>query len=260
MSTAETAHIETSTSGGVRTLRFNRPERKNAITTAMYDRLTRELEAAAGDPAIRVLVLTGAGETFTSGNDLKDFLDRIEDGSEPAAFRFLRCLPQFPKPLVAAVNGAAVGIGTTMLLHCDLVYASTEARFILPFAALGLCPEAASSLLLPRVAGLQRATELLMLGEPFDAERAREVGLVNEVVAVDRLQQRVSERSAAVAALPSSSIRATKALVRHEVLGQIEETTAREIEVFRRLLASPEAAEAISAFFEKRAPDFSRFE
>jgi enoyl-CoA hydratase/carnithine racemase len=161
---------------------------------------------------------------------------------------------------VAAVNGAAVGIGTTMLLHCDLVYASTEARFILPFAALGLCPEAGSSLLLPRVAGLHRATELLMLGEPFDAQRAKDVGIVNEVVPADQLQLRVAENTAAIAALPPSSIRATKALLRHEARVQVEETIEREIEVFMRLLSAPEATEAMSAFFEKRSPDFSKFD
>jgi enoyl-CoA hydratase/carnithine racemase len=260
MSTTESDHIVVETEGRVRTLRINRPEKKNALTAAMYGRLTEELERAAGDPAIRVMVITGAGDTFTSGNDLNDFLKRIEDASEPQTFRFLRRLPSFPKPLVAAVNGAAVGIGTTMLLHCDLVYARTEATFILPFAALGLCPEAGSSLILPRVAGLQRATELLMLGEPFDAQRAKEVGIVNEVVPSDQLLPRVAERSATIAALPPSSVRATKALVRHEVRAQIAETIEREIEVFMRLLSAPEATEAMSAFFEKRPPDFSKFE
>jgi len=255
-----TDNITATTEGRVRVVTLNRPEKKNAFTQAMYGRLTDEMEAAADDPAIRVMVLTGAGDTFSSGNDVTDFVDRIDDGGEPAAFRFLMRLPAFPKPLIAAVNGAAVGIGTTMLLHCDLVYASSEARFILPFAALGVCPEAASSLLLPRIAGLQRATELLMLGEVFDAERAKEVGIVNEVVPADHLQQRVAERAAAVAALPPSAIRATKALVRHEVRGQIEETMAREGEIFGKLLSSPEAAEAMSAFLEKRPPDFSKFE
>ena len=260
MSTTEQDHILAATEGGVRTIRIDRPEKKNALTAAMYGRLTEEMDAAAENPDIRVMVLTGTRDTFSSGNDLGDFLDRIEDGVEPAAFGFLRRLPSFPKPLVAAVNGAAVGIGTTMLLHCDLVYASSEASFILPFATLGLCPEAASSLLLPRIAGLQRATELLLLGEPFDAERAKEVGIVNEVVPADQLQQRVAERAATVAALPPSAVRVTKALVRHEVIGQIEETMEREIEIFMRLLSSPEAVEAMNAFFEKRRPDFSKFE
>ncbi len=260
MSTTEQDHILAATEGGVRTIRIDRPEKKNALTAAMYGRLTEEMDAAAENPDIRVMVLTGTRDTFSSGNDLGDFLDRIEDGVEPAAFGFLRRLPSFPKPLVAAVNGAAVGIGTTMLLHCDLVYASSEARFILPFAALGLCPEAASSLLLPRIAGLQRATELLMLGEPFDAERAREVGIVNEVVPADQLQQRVAERAATIAELPPAAVRATKALVRHEVRDHIAETMTREGEVFERLLSSPEATEAMTAFLEKRPPDFSSFE
>lgn len=253
-------NIRVTTDDRVRVVTFDRPEKKNALTSAMYHRLTDELETAAENPATRVLVLTGTGGTFTSGNDLRDFLDQVEDGSEPSAFRFLKRLPAFPKPLIAAVNGAAIGIGTTMLLHCDLVFASADARFALPFAALGVCPEAASSLLLPRVAGLQRATELLLLGEPFDAERAREVGIVNEVVPAEELQQRVAERAAAIAALPPAAVRATKALVRHELRDRIDETMTREGEIFGRLLSSPEATEAMTAFLEKRPPDFSNFE
>jgi enoyl-CoA hydratase/carnithine racemase len=256
----ESDNIQATTEGRVRTLTFNRAKKKNAFTKAMYRRLADEMEASANDPAIRVVLLTGAGDTFSSGNDLKEFLNQVEGGDEAPAWRFLRQLPLFPKPLVAAVNGVAVGIGTTLLLHCDLVFASSEARFILPFAALGLCPEAASSLLLPRVAGLQRATELLVLGEPFDAERAREVGIVNEVVPAHQLQQRVAERVAAVAELPPGAVRATKALVRHEVRDRVAETMTREGEVFGKLLSSPEAVEAMTAFLEKRSPDFSNFE
>ncbi len=198
---------------------------------------------------------------FSSGNDVHNFVQRTEDsGGESPSIRFLAQLPAFPKPMIAAVEGPAVGIGTTMLLHCDLVYADETAKFILPFARLGICPEAASSLLLPRIAGLQRATELLMLGEPFDAERAKEAGIVNEVVPSDQLHQRVAERAAAVAALPPSAVRATKSLIRHEPREHIEATMRREYEMIATQLAMPETAEAMNAFLEKREPDFDQFE
>ena len=260
MTAPESDHILATTEGRVRTVVINRPEKKNALTIAMYERMAGELGRAAEDPAIRVVVLTGTDGVFTAGNDLADFQKAGDD--EDAAFvnPFLAALPLFPKPLVAAVDGLAVGIGTTMLLHCDLVYASSEARFVMPFAPLGLTPEAGSSLLLPRVAGLQRATELLLLGEPFDAERAREVGIVNEVVPAEGLRQRVAERAAAIAALPPAAVRQTKALIRHDLIDRLQEVMDREGAVFMERLASPEAAEAFAAFFEKRPPDFSDFE
>jgi len=258
---SETDQILISNEGRVLTITFNRIEKKNAFTQAMSGRMADELVAATDDPGVRVVVFKGTGGVFSSGNDVNNFLDRTEDdSSEPPASRFLRALPVFPKPMIAAVEGPAVGIGTTMLLHCDLVYAAETAKFILPFARLGICPEAASSLLLPRIAGLQRATELLMLGEPFDAERAKEAGIVNEVVPSDQLHQRVSERAAAVAALPPSAVRATKGLIRYETRRQMTEAMTREFELFAKQLASPEAAEAMSAFLEKRAPDFDQFE
>jgi enoyl-CoA hydratase/carnithine racemase len=254
-----TEQIIGTTDGRVRTVTFNRPEKKNAFTQEMYGGMADELDAAAADPSIRVVVFTGSGDTFSGGNDVGDFLKVTESDGELPAFRFLRLLPQFPKPVLAAVNGPAVGIGTTMLLHFDMVYASSDAAFVLPFARLGLCPEAGSTLLLPRLAGLQRATELLLLGERFDAERAQEVGLVNEVVPPDRLTARVAERAATLAALPPGAVRASKALIREAHRGRLQEAMVREGELFRELLASPEAAEALTAFLEKRPPDFERF-
>lgn len=248
------------TVGAVRTVTFNRPGKKNALTQEMYAGLVEEMVTVAEDPKVRVLVFTGAGDSFTSGNDVGDFLRVQEIAGELPAFGFIEALPKFPKPLLAAVNGLAVGVGTTMLLHCDMVFASPDAVFSVPFARLGLCPEAGSSLLMPQLAGVQRASELLMLGEPFDVHRAQEVGLVNEIVPAAELSARVAERAADLAELPPAAIRATKALIRGSVGRGLAETMQREGEVFHQRLASPEAAEAASAFLEKRAPDFSRFE
>ncbi len=253
-------NIRTATKGRVRTITINRPEKKNALTLAMYRRLTEELGLASEDPAVRVVVVTGTDGLFTSGNDIADFQTIPGDGEDAPVFRFLEALPRFPKPLVAGVTGMAVGIGTTMLLHCDLVYASSEAMFSLPFVRLGVTPEAGSSLLLPYVTGLQQATELLMFGEPFDAERAKQVGLVNEIVPPDRLARRVAERAEALAGLPPAALRRTKALIRQSLPGNLREVMRQEGAVFREGLASPESAEAFAAFFEKRPPDFSQFE
>jgi enoyl-CoA hydratase/carnithine racemase len=248
------------TEGGVRTVTFNRPGKKNALTQDMYARLVEEMTTVAEDPKVRVMVFTGAGDTYTSGNDVADFLRVQEIKGELPAFGFIDALPRFPKPLLAAVNGLAVGVGTTMLLHCDMVFASSTATFSVPFARLGLCPEAGSSALLPRLAGMQRASELLMLGEPFDAERAKEIGLVNEIVPAAELSARVAERAAAVAQLPPASVRATKALIRGSVGAGLAEVMEHERTVFHERLFSPETAEAATAFLEKRPPDFSQFE
>jgi enoyl-CoA hydratase/carnithine racemase len=255
-----TDQILTSTEDRILTITFNRPEKKNAFTLDMYARMADEMVAAADDPGVRVLVFRGTDGVFSSGNDVSNFVERVEDSSAvPPSVRFLAQLPAFPKPMIAAVEGPAVGIGTTMLLHCDLVYADETAKFILPFARLGICPEAGSSLLLPRTAGFQRATELLMLGEPFDAARAKEAGIVNEIVPSDQLHQRVAERAAAVAALPPSAVRATKSLIRHEPREHIEGAMRREYETIAKQLTLPETAEAMNAFLEKREPDFDQF-
>jgi enoyl-CoA hydratase/carnithine racemase len=255
-----TEHIRTETDGPVRTVTIHRPEKKNALTQPMYARLVSELERASDDAAVRVLVVTGAEGVFTAGNDIADFAAIREIGPDAPVFQFLRALPIFKKPLVAAVNGLAVGVGTTMLLHCDLVYASSEAVFSMPFTRLGATPEAASSLLLPQVAGLQRASELLMFGEPFDAKRALEAGLVNEVVEPGKLAERVAARAADLASLPPAAIRQTKELLRRGGLQLVQEVIEHEAAIFHDRLSSPESIEALTAFFEKRPPDFSSFE
>ncbi|MFN3596872.1 MAG: enoyl-CoA hydratase [Rubricoccaceae bacterium] len=244
--------------GHVLRLTLARPEKKNALTRAMYAELARALAHAADDPAVRVALLAGEGGAFTAGNDLGDFVaDPPADDASPV-FQFLRAVSQFPKPLVAAVEGPAIGIGTTVLLHCDLVYAAPGARFQLPFVRLGLVPEAASSLLLPLVAGYVRAAEWLLLGEPFSAEDARAAGLVNDVV--PEVRAHALERARALAALPPRAVRQTKALLGRTRRGPVAEAIRAEAERFTEALRSPEAHEAFTAFFEKRPADFSAFE
>ena len=258
LSMSDASNVAAERDGHVLRLTLDRPAKKNAITRAMYTALADALADAERDPAVRAVVLGGRGGAFTAGNDLGDFMMDPPTGPDSPTFRFLAAVSAFPKPLVAAVEGAAIGIGTTVLLHCDLAYAAPEALFKMPFVDLGLVPEAASSLLLPRLAGQARATELLMLGESFSAEVAREIGLVNEVVADPAA--RAVERARALAAKPPEAIRLTKALLRGETAEAVGATIAREGELFVGRLQSPEAEEAFTAFFEKRAPDFSRFE
>jgi enoyl-CoA hydratase/carnithine racemase len=254
-----TEQIITECRDGVLRVEFNRPDKKNAISIAMYQALTDALQSASGDAAVRAVLLHGKPEVFTSGNDLTDFLANPPRGENSPVFRFLRVLSHFEKPLVAAVSGVAIGIGTTLLLHCDLVYAASGTRFHLPFVNLGLAPEAASSLLLPRIIGWQRAAELLMLGEPFAAERARELGLVNEVVPPEDLFETAMSAAKKLAAKPPAALRSTKSLMKQGLLSAIDEAMAREGRAFGERLDSPEAREAFSAFLEKRKPDFSGF-
>ena len=251
--------IETSIADSILRIRFDRAEKKNAITAAMYQTMAEALLAAEADAAVRVVLFEGSPAIFTAGNDLEDFLKNPPSGSDSPVFRFLTAISHAKKPLIAAVAGAAVGIGTTMLLHCDAVYAADNARFSLPFASLGLCPEAASSLLLPSLAGYQRAAEKLMFGEPFDAAEAREMGLVNQILPAAELAVFAYERARKLAALPAAALRTTKALMRGAHLKAVEAQMAEEGAQFRKLLASPAAREAFSAFFERRKPDFSTF-
>ena len=249
-------HVVVSTNGGVLEVRFNRPEKKNALTREMYEAVSTAFEQADADPAIRVVLLTGSGDTFTSGNDVKDF--QGANNAPRGGSRFLPALSALQKPLIAAVNGAAIGVGTTMLLHCDLIVAARSARFVMPFTSLGLVPEAASSLLVPRLLGHQRASAMLLLGEPLDAATACEWGLVNRVVDDPVLMETAREMARRLAALPPQAVRLTKRLIKHgmpDVAGRIQE----EIGLFTERLASPEAQEAFAAFMEKRKPDFSRF-
>jgi enoyl-CoA hydratase/carnithine racemase len=222
--------VEVGHDGPVTTIRLNRPAKRNALTSAMYATLARALDEAA-DAA--VVVLTGSGGTFTAGNDLRDMAEHPPLGEDPPPVRFLRTLTASRAVLVAAVDGPAIGIGTTVLLHCDLVYATTRSTFRLPFVELGLVPEAASTLLLPRLAGHQRAAELMLLGEPFDAGRAHALGLVTAVVddaaALDAL---VADRTARLAAAPATALRATKALL----VDDTATTVAARLDLDRKVL------------------------
>ncbi|HLT48503.1 MAG TPA: enoyl-CoA hydratase [Rubricoccaceae bacterium] len=252
--------VQAAIEGGILRLTLARPEKKNALTRAMYEALTAALDAARDDRAVRVVVLAGSGGSFTAGNDLTDFLNDPPTGEDSPVFRFLRAVSTFPKPLLAAVEGPAVGVGTTVLLHCDLVYAAPTARFRLPFVALGLVPEAASSLLLPRTVGPKRAAELLFFGEPFSADEAFQFGLVNAVVAEGELEARVLARARDLAAKPPAAVRLTKALLRAPQAEAVAATLREEAAHFVDRLGSSEAQEALTAFLEKRAPDFSRFD
>ncbi|MCT7295924.1 enoyl-CoA hydratase [Ralstonia sp. CHL-2022] len=251
--------IRTETADGVLTLTFDRLDRKNAITAAMYQTLADALVAAETDPAIRVIVLAGHESVFTAGNDLEDFMKNPPKDESAPVHQFLKAISTATKPLIASVSGAAVGVGTTMLLHCDLVYASETAKLSMPFAQLGLCPEAASSLLLPQLAGYHRAADKLLFGEPFDAHEARELGLVNRVLPADELDAFVRTQARKLTLLPPASLRATKRLMKEGATPQIAERMSVEGKQFGEMLRAPEAREAFTAFFEKRRPDFSKF-
>jgi len=242
----------TSLEAGVLSLTFNRPQKKNAFTGEMYDTAARALVEADTNDAVRVVVLTGAAGAFTAGNDLKDFLEHPPTGEDSPVFRFLRALAHHSRPLVAGVDGVAVGIGTTLLLHCDYVAASERAVFSMPFVNLGLSPEAASSVLLPRVAGLALASELLMFGEPFDAATALRAGIVNQVVPEASLAEVVQKRAAALAAKPVESLRLTKRLLRESLRATVDDALSREGALFVQRLGSAEAREAFSAFLSKK--------
>lgn len=252
--------IATSLEGSVLTIAFNRPAKKNAITAAMYQAMADALKAADADAGVRVVLFEGSPDIYTAGNDLEDFLNNPPSGNDSPVFQFLYNISHAKKPIIAAVAGAAVGIGTTMLLHCDAVYAAENARFALPFASLGLCPEAASSLLLPALAGYQRAAEKLMFGEPFDVNEARDMGLVNKIVPGAELAAFARARAQKLAALPAGAVRTTKSLMKGAHQKAVEAQMTDEGAHFRKMLSSPEAKEAFSAFLEKRKPDFSKFD
>jgi len=254
--------ILSSKENGVLTLEFNRPERKNAITAAMYQTMADAINEAEQDTAVRAILIVGKPEIFTAGNDLEDFMKTapstgaIEDRS---VYKFMMALTGTTKPVVAAVAGAAVGIGTTLLMHCDLVYAADSAKFSMPFSQLGLCPEFASSVLLTQIAGYPRAAEKLMLGEAFLAQEALEMGLVSRVLPAAELLAFAQGQAAKLVALPASSIRATKQLMKASRNALVSETITAENKLFSAMLTAPEAKEAFTAFFQKRKPDFSQF-
>jgi enoyl-CoA hydratase/carnithine racemase len=231
--------VSKSCTDGICELRFDRPEKRNAITHHMYQALAAHLHAAHADSAVRALLLSGAGASFSAGNDLNDFLTGPEFTSAHPVMDVLRTLATFDKPLVAAVHGPTIGIGVTLLLHCDLVVAAQGTQLIMPFVALGLVPEAGSSLLLPRLVGTQRAAELLLLGQPLDAAEAQRLGLVNRVVEADRLLEEARSLALRLAQQPVDALRATKRLLRGdtaELLARIE----AEAQVFAARLKSEE--------------------
>jgi len=251
--------IKTATINGVATIEIARPEKKNAITGAMYRQMAEALDAAKLDAAVRAVLITGQPGIFTSGNDIEDFMQRPPGNLESPAFVFMKALMGCEKPVIAAVTGAAIGIGTTMLLHCDFVYVSDEARLAMPFVSLGLVPEFASSLIVPQLMGNARAAEKILLGDPFTGADAVEVGIANAVLPANEVvnhARRIAER---FNALPPGAVRDTKKLMRRARSQAALETIGVEGKVFAERLQSPEAKEAFSAFFQKRKPDFSKF-
>ena len=249
--------IKSDSAGRVARIRFDRIDKKNAITAEMYKQLGAELATADADPKVRAVLLHGSADCFTAGNDVADFLNvPRQPGSSPARALF-DVLPHMKKPVVAAVGGPAVGIGSTMLLHCDLVYAAPNARFQLPFVPLGSVPEFGSTFLLPLLAGSQRAAKLLLLGRPFTAQEAHEAGIVTAVV--EDVIGEAEKAAAALAELPPESIRLTKRLMKQRYGDTLAATIDEETRIFTERLSSPEAKEAMSAFLETRKPDFSRF-
>ncbi|HEY4318801.1 MAG TPA: enoyl-CoA hydratase [Herbaspirillum sp.] len=255
----QTADVAIAKQDGLLSIVFNRESKKNAITTVMYQAMCDALQAAESDPEIRAILFLGNSRIFTAGNDLEDFLQNPPKGADSPVVQFLLRISQASKPLVAGVCGNAIGIGSTMLLHCDLVYAADNAKFAMPFAQLGLCPEAASSLLLPQVAGYQRAAEKLLLGEAFGADEALQMGLISKVLPAAELEAYARGQAAKLIALPASSIRVTKLLMKQNRKAAIEQTIFEEVEQFGAMLKSPEAREAMTAFLEKRKADFRRF-
>ena len=242
---------------GVLHLRLARPERKNALDGAAYLALAQALQQARGNDAVRAVALTAEGATFSAGNDLADFTPADAFTPSAPAFAFMRALAGFPKPLVAGVQGAAVGIGFTMLLHFDIVLAADDAYFIAPFVDLGVCPEAASTLLLTRAIGLARASEMLLTGRTLHAEEARQIGLASRVVPTASLAGAVDDCALALAAKPAAALTATKFLLRHEDSIDADERIGREAQLFCELLRGLAAVEALAVRREKRRPDFS---
>ena len=244
--------ILTHTDAGVMTITFNRLDKKNSITSSMYAAMADAVAQAAIDPDVRVVVFQGHESIFSAGNDIGDFLNQPPSTQESPVFRFLRGIATFEKPLLAAVAGPAVGIGTTMLFHCDLVYAGDNAAFSMPFVNLGLCPEAASSLLAPRMFGYHRAAEALLMGEPFFAEAAQEVGLVNRVVPPTEVNGYAQAQARKLAAKPLTSLIATKRLMKGDDQQAVLQKMDEEGQSFGRMLREPAAKEAFGAFMEKR--------
>lgn len=255
---SEYLHIERD--GGLLTLRMHRPDKKNALTRAMYAGMAEVLDQAAADPSVRVVLLTGGEQCFTSGNDVDDFIQAPPTGLNSEVFQFMRALFEFPKPVVAAVAGPAVGIGTTLLLHCDLVYVARDAQLKMPFVNLGLCPEYGSSLILPRLLGHARAAELLLLGEAFSGQQAAEWGIANQALDDGAATlAKAREMALRFLELASSAVADSKRLMRAPDREQLRKVIEEEGALFGQRLRSPEAVEALTAFMQRRKADFSRF-
>jgi enoyl-CoA hydratase/carnithine racemase len=237
---------------GVLALGFNRPAKKNALTREMYAALAREISVANVDEEIGAVLVYGEGNDFTSGNDVNDFLEHPPSGDDSPVWHFLTAIREFSKPLVAAVTGRAVGVGTTMLFHCDYVIAGESSRFSMPFVNLGLVPEAGSSYLLPLIAGHHRAAELFMFGEPCSAQRGYEAGFVNEVVEDEHVAMRAGERAKQLADQPRTAMRETKRLLRQAHQPQLIAVMEEEARLFSAALESDETREAFMNFLMKK--------
>lgn len=251
--------IKTAIVNGVLTIEIARPEKKNALTRAMYQAMADALVAANDDKTVRAVLIQGQPAIFTSGNDIEDFMASPPRDEEAPVFQFMKAMIGCNKPIVAAVNGAAIGIGTTLLLHCDLVYVADDARLAMPFVSLGLVPEFGSSLIVPRLMGQRRAAEKLLLGDPFTGEQAVEYGIANSVLPAGEVvnyARRVAER---FNSLPPTAVIESKKLMRRGTEEELLNTIQVEAEIFGARLRSPEAIEAFQAFFQKRQPDFSKF-
>ena len=250
--------ILTSTDAGVMTITLNRAEKKNAITSTMYTTMADALNQAANDGAVRIVLIQGHETIFCAGNDIGDFLNHPPTAEESPVYRFLQTISIFPKPLIAAVCGAAVGVGTTLLLHCDLVYAGDNASFSLPFVNLGLCPEAASSLLFPQMLGYHRAAEVMLLGDALKVDAALATGLVNRVMPPAEVNTFALAQARKLTTKPMSSLLEIKRLMKRGQTSLVKAQMTEEGMSFARMLKEPAAKEAFTAFLEKRKPDFSR--
>lgn len=252
-------HIVTEIRDRILTIRLNRTDKKNAISGAMYKSMTDAINAGHADPDVRVILFTGTDGCFSSGNDLGDFLNSPDSTSGSVIAQFMQAIVDASKPMIAAVAGPAVGIGTTLLLHCDLIYAGEKTRFQLPFVNIGICPEFASSLMMPVIMGHPRAAELILLGEPFTAVKARDYGLINDVLPEAEVETHARAQALKLAAQPPNAVRTSKALLKRWTREQVKEAVSVEINHFAPMLKQPEALEALGAFMQKRKPDFSKF-
>ncbi len=248
----DNALVTTERRGTVLRIAFDRANKKNALTMAMYELLTAALAQAGADDHVRSVLFAGSSGVFTAGNDIGDFMQHPPTSEDTPVVRFLNALMSFDKPIVAAVDGPAIGIGTTMLLHCDVVLASERARFHMPFTKLGLVPEAAASVLVPALVGRQRAASWLMLARPFDVEEAYTSGLVTRIVPSGELEAAAEAVGSEIAALPREAVRLTRQLLKEGTAALVDAAKKRELQLFMERLTSPETMEAFAAFMMKR--------